>query len=809
MAAAWPLLVIVATACECGSDAVVVTTVNAVRTAYLVIPSAVKLGIALSVYHENSVDEGSFNGQQFWGDCSCYKSYDLHVLYPWLAAFAQRTKDSVWECAMRNADKPGAPKHSKALTAKAHFIFRKVAAVRHAALEFRGKVMVWADADVELRHTFDAEFLAFARSVDVATIYRFNRRELSSCDDTVERALPDTGFATFNLASNASFDFVMAWAAYYATTAASNARCLNDICVWERLLSNDELDTRSTCAVDEASQAASSLSPPGRDVDEFVASFVRRRPAVEGKFAMCPEHWRPLVSDADRRQALTVQHAANRIAKNSGGGDMIARYRIDIRRVHSCPGDDALTSPFHLYKYAVHAKGGDVGHKLHLANATLVGGEQERRLQVKKESRWRSFSNKFLSHPFDAKRTNLTAFFAAARKTKIPSATVVESGKSWLLGSFYETLVSWNASIGYPGFDPQRARATTGQPVACAVDPEALEFQLDLYRQQGCRCDGVRYKMRGNVGLGSELAALFKPMAAAINDRRVFHDPYLGRTGCNATLAECLGLLPLDRCAKHTSDSAQTAKSFSIDSPPVQLEERRHRSLFWQTSMLVAYVLRPREATLHRAWRIVEAARGGESTSMFAGHDYSGPRRRVLGVHVRRGDTCINQGADEIRRGKGRRCDGLDVYAKAARRMIAEYGFNALFLATDDPEVARDAKRNARRVFGLSQRQVVVANPELDRATLYNAAYYNTALKKLPAGLARKDASALLDDLFILAHCDGLLGKFTSNVFRLAFALSNAVKGGDCVTPYESLDSTWCADFGRRTGNSTHGPFLC
>ena len=68
---------------------------------------------------------------------------------------------------------------------------------------------------------------------------------------------------------------------------------------------------------------------------------------------------------------------------------------------------------------------------------------------------------------------------------------------------------------------------------------------------------------------------------------------------------------------------------------------------------------------------------------------------------------------------------------------------------------------------------------------------------------------AVLDDLFLLAACDGFVGKFTSNIDRLAVALSNAWRGGDCVTPFESLDAAWCADFGRRTGKSIHGDFMC
>ena len=102
-----------------------------------------------------------------------------------------------------------------------------------------------------------------------------------------------------------------------------------------------------------------------------------------------------------------------------------------------------------------------------------------------------------------------------------------------------------------------------------------------------------------------------------------------------------------------------------------------------------------------------------------------------------------------------------------------------------------------------------MANEDVDRHQLYGRGYYNKVLKDMPEADARADARAVLDDLFLLAACDGFVGKFTSNVARLAFALGNAWKGGDCVAPFDSLDATWCADFGRLTGDSVNGKFLC
>ena len=53
----------------------------------------------------------------------------------------------------------------------------------------------------------------------------------------------------------------------------------------------------------------------------------------------------------------------------------------------------------------------------------------------------------------------------------------------------------------------------------------------------------------------------------------------------------------------------------------------------------------------------------------------------------------------------------------------------------------------------------------------------------------------------LLARCDAFVGKFTSNMDRLVFALMSGRRGG-CVPPYASIDSRWCFDFGVRSGRT-------
>ena len=72
---------------------------------------------------------------------------------------------------------------------------------------------------------------------------------------------------------------------------------------------------------------------------------------------------------------------------------------------------------------------------------------------------------------------------------------------------------------------------------------------------------------------------------------------------------------------------------------------------------------------------------------------------------------------------------------------------------------------------------------------------------------AFREGQAALLDILLLSEGDFYVGKFTSNIDRIAFALMVAKKGG--LVPYVSLDSTWCFDHGVQAGYSQHGKFLC
>jgi hypothetical protein len=69
------------------------------------------------------------------------------------------------------------------------------------------------------------------------------------------------------------------------------------------------------------------------------------------------------------------------------------------------------------------------------------------------------------------------------------------------------------------------------------------------------------------------------------------------------------------------------------------------------------------------------------------------------------------------------------------------------------------------------------------------------------------EAQNVIIDIMLLSEGDAFVGKFSSNIDRIAFALLSAKKKG--LSPYTSLDSKWCFDFGQQAGQTKLGPFRC
>ena len=209
----------------------------------------------------------------------------------------------------------------------------------------------------------------------------------------------------------------------------------------------------------------------------------------------------------------------------------------------------------------------------------------------------------------------------------------------------------------------------------------------------------------------------------------------------------------------------------SVDESEVlsQLPQRwlRH-GRFWLVSQTLYFLTRP-NAVLRRIF--------GRARARLRFAD----NQPVLALHVRKGDACKHRGE----------CRGLSTYMPHVYRMMAEYQYKSVFLATPSQEVLYETARfpNITWLFvNGSNRQGAHTQSVLD----------SNRLIRLEEGLLRR---GLLDpvlewqdtlvDIYLMAESQGMVGAFSSSAARLAYSLMSAGPSG-CAKPFISLDINWC-----------------
>jgi hypothetical protein len=116
--------------------------------------------------------------------------------------------------------------------------------------------------------------------------------------------------------------------------------------------------------------------------------------------------------------------------------------------------------------------------------------------------------------------------------------------------------------------------------------------------------------------------------------------------------------------------------------------------------------------------------------------------------------------------------------------MIRKYGYRSVYLATDDDETIA-ATRNYPEVNWLMRSQV-----HFNR-TSRTSDYWQIEDAIKGGGVdGYEDMMGALTDVLLMGDCEGLVGKFTSNLDRIAYSLMSA-KGAGCMRPFASLDSPW------------------
>lgn len=329
------------------------------------------------------------------------------------------------------------------------------------------------------------------------------------------------------------------------------------------------------------------------------------------------------------------------------------------------------------------------------------------------------------------------------------------------------------------------------------VDRDA-ETLRGMLRSLGSRCSSPYYVESVPNAWGSLVNSLVFPLTYGLAHNRTMVTATLGSYGSDACSTFSCFFRPLASCPfrrrtlgcpkRRLFDCGDCSQScempamrpallkkgdFSyalhgVDALPV-FKQRGH---FWLVAHLLAWLLRPNDMTRRR---VKERARG--------------LKRPLLTMHVRRGDSCRSTQQEK----KARRCSDFAEYWYHAGAMRERYGLRSLFVATDDHAIALEF-RNASSVEFPIVVSVAPGSEKLWDNILTQGNHTTTALD-------------IITDIAVLARGDAFVGKFTSNVDRIAYALLAA--RSNCLKPVVSLDAPWCHDWSNAVGQSPYGSFLC
>jgi len=171
--------------------------------------------------------------------------------------------------------------------------------------------------------------------------------------------------------------------------------------------------------------------------------------------------------------------------------------------------------------------------------------------------------------------------------------------------------------------------------------------------------------------------------------------------------------------------------------------------------------------------------------------------RPLLSLHVRHGDTCSAMQEERT----ARRCEPLSVYMRTAViPMTRRYNISSIYLATDDEKVIADTQRYPKFQW------LFLPSTIMDRNEAVRNVNMDELLRKRDFDHYTEGQNAVID-MLLLSEGDAYVGKFTSNIDRISFALLAAKHNS--LVPYKSMDSTWCMDWGKPAGVSTFGNYHC
>ena len=121
-------------------------------------------------------------------------------------------------------------------------------------------------------------------------------------------------------------------------------------------------------------------------------------------------------------------------------------------------------------------------------------------------------------------------------------------------------------------------------------------------------------------------------------------------------------------------------------------------------------------------------------------------------------------------------------------------------LATDSLPVVKESRAYAAHfdIVHLPQQEVGRHDPKMGQALLWTSECGSATWGQ--TDWTQHMAWTATVEMLLLAHADLFIGKFTSNIFRAAYALRAAQC--DCAPPFASLDAPMCFDYGVRSGRN-------
>jgi len=303
----------------------------------------------------------------------------------------------------------------------------------------------------------------------------------------------------------------------------------------------------------------------------------------------------------------------------------------------------------------------------------------------------------------------------------------------------------------------------------------------------------------------SEWATLFQPL----------HFPEVGQCGAsceNAQKSSATSLHKLeddsgcDQVFSFQTQYNEMGFPVSFESPVVKACNERYSDAFHGATALPE-VLRTAGMNWFEATALIQARTLRPSQSITEKLNdakrkmgWPAPGVPVIALHYRAGDACLEEDVT-----LGRRCEPFSNEMQAVHEIAHKYGIRHIFLATDSDKAISEAAAYKNYTFMYLPQQRGGQNDVRQRVELDKA---------LHMGLidgCHEGIDALLD-IYLLAQGDALVGKFSSNIDRVAYALMFAK--GRAYAPFISLDNAWCFDFGvasrvDATGSNISKKFYC